>query len=514
MTIRERLAITDLRSTLTAAIWVVGAAVIALAAGLALRYLVFTSTRPWRGTDPLPRTDLILAAVIVALATVVLAGSWLAARRWRGGGLVYGLVVLVAFRLAVVLLLDGRLVSDYAGYFGIAKGMLAGQGFWTSVPPGFPLLEAGAIAVFGRTIQSGELLNLALGAVAGAGIYAITLRHWGDRAAAVALTAFGLMPSQVLFTIVLGTEVAYGAVLVLVALAASRASAAGLTMAAVCGIAIGLSQYIRPTSLAIVPAAALVLYLARRAWRSWLPAALVMTIAFAITVAPIAVWNATTNNRLSVSPSLFDKWTIYIGLNVASHGHYSTAERIKVAAAAGVPTIPGEAGVAGAVFSSGALAKARAFNDAAGVLLEQRIRTNGIRSVTMQPTKFAVMWNRADYPVGLVFGPLTPQPDARAAATAALLAQAAWVALLGAVLFALWRTRRTRPVEGSIILLIVLGAVAVHTLAEVQPRYHEYFVPLLCVLAGAAAAPRPTAPGRDADQANAEAQGVATAPAG
>jgi hypothetical protein len=34
------------------------------------------------------------------------------------------------------------------------------------------------------------------------------------------------------------------------------------------------------------------------------------------------------------------------------------------------------------------------------------------------------------------------------------------------------------------LLLIVGGVAALHTFAEIQPRYHSYLVPLFCILAG------------------------------
>jgi 4-amino-4-deoxy-L-arabinose transferase-like glycosyltransferase len=487
-----------------------GAGVIATACALAVRYLVRTSVRPWTGASDLPRTDLLVAAGILALGGVTIGAAYAIAARKPQWVVAFGFALLIGIRLATLTVLDGRLVSDYAAYWTIANGMLAGQGFWTSVPPGYPFLEAGAIAVAGRTILAGELLNLVLSTIAGAAVYLLARRGWGGRAAAVALTTFALMPSQILFTLVLGTEIAYGACLAVVALAARQATTGRLPIVAACGLLLGLSQYVRATSAVLVPAFVLVFWLVASTRRSWLRAAIVLTLSFGVMVLPIVAWNATTNDRLSVSPSLFDKWTIYMGLNAQTRGHYSSAERARVAAAAGIPATPDDRGVPGAVFSARRLAQARAFNDTAGDLLPQRVRDNGLQSLSIQPAKFALMWQNADYPVNLVFGPLAPQPDRRVAATSALIAQAAWILLLLAALAGLWRARRDRSAEITLVLLIVLSAVAVHALAEVQPRYHEYFVPLLCVLAGAAvgvkeagrqpidrhAAPDPTPAGR------------------
>ena len=88
----------------------------------------------------------------------------------------------------------------------------------------------------------------------------------------------------------------------------------------------------------------------------------------------------------------------------------------------------------------------------------------------------------------------------------ALVSQVGWVALLITSLVALVLLRRTRPLAVVTVLLILLSAIAIHVVAEVQPRYHEYYVPLLVILVGGAVAAAPSRPSRRPQELGAPAQ--------
>lgn len=473
-----------MRSRLTMLIWALGCAAIAAMAITALAYLWRTSIRPWRIAPGLPIGDLAVVGAVVLLVALAIVGTYLVAGARPRAALGLSLATLVAVRLALSLTADARLYSDFLTYRGLATGMLAGYGFWTSLPPGYPLLEAIGIAVGGPSLLSGEVLNVLLELLAGVSIVLIVRGMAGDRAAAVAAMVFALMPSQILSTLVLGTEVAYGASLALVVLAAQRSTGGRAAPLIACGLLLGLSEYIRPTSQLFLPAVLVAIVLVAARPRAIAPRAALFVLAFLVTVSPIAAWNGSANGRLSLAPSLFDQWTVYVGLNVASHGQYRLSDRQQVSEVAGVPIpIVGD-GRPGARFRPVFLAQARAFNDAAGALLPERLQANGVRSLTIQPAKFRAIWERADYPVALIFGPRAPQPSRDAAGVAALIVQIGWLALLGGALVALIALRRHRPVEITIVLLVLLTAVAIHSLTEVQPRYHEYYVPSLCILVG------------------------------
>ncbi|HET7471765.1 MAG TPA: glycosyltransferase family 39 protein [Candidatus Limnocylindrales bacterium] len=504
---RPRPVTVDPLGLITIVAWVGGVLAIAAMAWSAVRYLLGPALRPWSHTVGLPRTDLVLAAAAVATAAALLAAAFVLGSRRPRAAIALAIGTLVVVRLGVAVALDARLFSDYLAYRSLAEAMIAGYGFWTSVPPGYPLLEAAGIVLLGGAgVLSAELVNVALGIVSGVAILVVVRDAWGDRSAAVAVMAFAIIPSQVFFTLVLGTEIAYGAALALVALVALRSRSGSLAVIAGCGVLLGLSQYVRPTSQLFLPAVLAVVLIATRGRASWWRTGLTFVVAFAVSVAPIVAWNASVNGRLSASPSLFDKWTVYIGLNAASHGQYRLTDRLAVSDAAGVPfPIVGD-GQPGTAFRPLYLEQSRAFNDAAGNLIGERLRKNGFASVRIQPAKFAAMWDRADYPIGLVFGPDSPQPAPRVAAVVALVSQAGWVALLITSLVALVRLRRTRPPAVVTVLLILLSAIAIHVVAEVQPRYHEYYVPLLVILVGGAVAAAPSRPSRRPQELGAPAQ--------
>ncbi len=477
------------RRPLVATVFWAGLLTIAAIAVFALRNLVLSSGRQWLAPGGPSWTGLVLAGLIVVAGLGLIGLQYVIAARRPAASLALGFAVLVGLRLALSLSFDARLASDYAGYYRTALGMLAGDGFWTAKPPGYPLLEAGALRLGGISLQSAELLNLGFAIVAGAGVYELTRRRWGSRSAAVALTVLALLPSQALFTIVLGTELAYAAVLVVITVVAARASGGRLAPIVACGVLIGLSVYVRAESLMLLPAiAGLMVLTSEASARRTAAGILALGLAFSVSALPIVAWNATENGRLSASPSLFDKWTIYVGLNAYSKGELTVSDRERLAAAAEFQPVA-DPGTLAFPFSEDSLAAYRALNDAAGRLIPGRLSDNGLSTITMQPAKLALMWQSSDYPVALVFGPLSPMPDANAEAVSGLVSECAWSLLLLVALVGLWRARRDPPVEVLAILVIVLGAVAVHTLAEVQPRYHEYFVPLLCVLAGAAFRP-------------------------
>jgi 4-amino-4-deoxy-L-arabinose transferase-like glycosyltransferase len=487
----------DALRAFSAIVWAAGAVVLVAVCFTAAGYLVRSSVpvaldAPGGG----------LAAVVAGLALVT--GGCLAVatarrlgqepRRWPV--IVFGLSLLVGIRLVAILLVDAPLVSDYSVYWGIANGIREGDGFWTSVPPGYPFAGALAILLLGPPPSTGEVLNLVLATVGGIAVYLLAVRTWGNRAAAVSLTVYAIVPSHVLHTLILGTEVTYGVTLAVIAALIVRAGRGGAWFGALAGIAIGIGQYVRPTSQFLVPVAIVVVLLAVSQRRASLKVAGALILGFAVTVTPIAAWNATVNQRLSVSPSLYDGWTMLAGLNVGTSGQYNQADIERALERAGLPRDLEGVTDREQRFSATYLGERRLFNEAAGDLAFERLVANGIRgNARLQLAKFTVMWERGDYPVTFVFGSQATVPSPDATAILGLVSQLAWILLAAGGLAYLWRGRRDRPIAAATILCFVLVTVATHSLAEVQPRYHEYLVPLLCVLVGAGfGTSRPVAP--------------------
>jgi 4-amino-4-deoxy-L-arabinose transferase-like glycosyltransferase len=432
-----------------------------------------------------------LALALMAAAVAVVA-ALLAERRghWRAA-LVLGFLVLIGLRLAAILLFTSPIVSDWRAYVELANGILDGQGFWAARATGYPTLLAAAFALGGRVATSGELLNLLIAVLTGGVLVSVLVPRFGRRAALIGLLAYAVVPSQVLFTVILGTEVLYAGCLVLLVLLLVRAIDRGFWWAVPLGVAFGLAQYIRPTSQYLLPAAIVVVFLAGLGVRRAVSLALIAIVAFGVVTAPIVAWNWTVNDRLSVAPYLFDGWILYVGIDADHNGTFNRADdRNVLAAVNGGPDPTVTAGR----FSPGAIAWQRRYNEAAARLALERLRTNGIATLTMQPAKFNELWARSDDASHWIYRTPTTQQDRATRKLLAAASQSGWVLLLvGALagivakLIAVRRTGVMRmalpPPEVTSIVMFLLATATIHTLAQVNDRFHEYLVPAFCALA-------------------------------
>jgi hypothetical protein len=93
------------------------------------------------------------------------------------------------------------------------------------------------------------------------------------------------------------------------------------------------------------------------------------------------------------------------------------------------------------------------------------------------------MWSPEDYGVSWTVGVTHPSNKDESVALL-VVSQTAYVAILGLAILGLWRSKRAIP--GTVVLILaIVGSLAIaHTFVEIQPRYHSYVEPLLCILAG------------------------------
>ena len=139
-------------------------------------------------------------------------------RRWL---VALGLISLAA-RVASALLLSTVPSGDFSWYDQRAVGLAAGLGyqqdgvptsFW---PPGWPFVLSLVYRLFGQSWLAGTLLNALLGAAICLLTYLVARRLVGQVQARVAGLLVALFPSQILFTNLLGTEVLFTVLLLLV----------------------------------------------------------------------------------------------------------------------------------------------------------------------------------------------------------------------------------------------------------------------------------------------------------
>ena len=168
-----------------------------------------------------------------------------------------------------------------------------------------------------------EVVNLLFAVVAGAAVLGIGRALYGWRVGAAALVAYAVWPAGALMVDVRLPHVAYDA-LVAGAVWVAVALPAGWRGSALVGMLLGFAQYMRPSTIALLPA-----FVLARVWsggplRRLIAGAIVpLGVAFLIVLIP-AIWhNWTTYGEASVSTSTFGGHSLYIGTDQRTGGRFS-----------------------------------------------------------------------------------------------------------------------------------------------------------------------------------------------
>jgi 4-amino-4-deoxy-L-arabinose transferase-like glycosyltransferase len=173
------------------------------------------------------------------------------------------LVVGLILRLAVVpprMELDvAPLIADEGNYWGIAQALADGIGIpdrWVWLrPPGYPLVLAGLIRLFGRDLHAPLVLQALAGTLTVAAVALLSGRLWGRRAAFIAACWAALNPSLIYYTRILHTEVLYTTCITFAALGLAwyARPGAALRPLALSAILVGLAALLRPAIIAPLP---------------------------------------------------------------------------------------------------------------------------------------------------------------------------------------------------------------------------------------------------------------------
>ncbi|MGH2381044.1 MAG: hypothetical protein ACRDG7_07470 [Candidatus Limnocylindria bacterium] len=404
---------------------------------------------------------LVYLACVGALVVGIRRAGEATLRRFMPWG---GLLLLVAIRMVAIPLIETPLTPDNDPFYlhQLAVGVLDGGNWMVSPRPmGFSAMLGALYAVFGIHPWLGEVLNLALATAAGWMLYRFVLVGWGGRPAAMALTLYAVVLSQILLVTTIFTEVAYSAFLLAALIVAARAVRSGrFAVALAAGALLALSQYVRPLSQAFLATFVMLPFLSGLRPSRAATLAAGMTLTFLVVLAPVAVHNVTAHGSLSLATSSYGGWSVFVGANQEHGGMFNRDDQAILRATPGSvweqSEILGRAGI-------------------------ERITADPRGFAELATRKFRIMWGDDTYAVGAALSGSTVSDPIREGLE--LASQATYAVVAGAAAVGLWRTRR-RPSPEALLLAGVLVTVAVaHIFVEVQPRYHAYTLPLLCALA-------------------------------
>jgi 4-amino-4-deoxy-L-arabinose transferase-like glycosyltransferase len=361
---------------------------------------------------------------------------------------------LIGARITAAVLAPAPLINDWERYHRIAVDIAASGPRFDVIPTGYPMVLGAVYRLFGSDPAYGQALQVVLASLAGALLYLLVRRSWGDRVALVALLTYAAAPSQIFIGTVLASEPLYTTLLL--AAVTALVVAPRLVGALAAGIALGLSQYVRATSMVLAPILMLVAWRPDTTTRSWrVPAA--MMISFLVVLGPVVAWNLQTTGSPSISTSRVGNFSLMIGLNQASDGRWNAPDFM---------TVGGEYGT-------------EQSERVAGEIALDRVTSDPVGTVGLAVRKFAA-WGREDYGAFWAIG--VEQPNSATMVGASLASQAWWVIV---TLLAVAGTVRGGGGHWLTMLtvLMVLGVTATHVLLEAQGRYHSYLVPLLSAIA-------------------------------
>lgn len=458
-----------LRRLAIALTWVFGLMFVPLIAVIAAADLVVTFGPALAGSfraEPDRATAGVWAGIAVASAAF---GALIAAFRLQAGRLEswllpFGLALLVVTRILALALVHPPLVSDWLTYYRLAQHAAGSGPLLAAIPTGYPMLAGLFFRIFGANVMVGELINLAASTVTGLLIYRLAADLWGPRAGGLALCLYAVSIAQLLMITVFCTELVFAALILAAVLVTLRAAGSrgrtGLLLAALSGVTLGLAQYVRVDAEVLLPAFLLMPLLRRLPARRAVALAAVSLAAFLVVLGPVVAWNRTTYGTWSFSTSNYGGWSLLVGTDPGNTGQWNAADQALVTAG---PTT-------------------RAFNDQLFSLAIDRLRARPDVIPGLVAGKLIPMWGNENYAAVWTLDQADPGV-AGARSAIAISSQIMYVVILAAAAAAIWSQRKRRPEFATAFILVVGATALAHAFLEVQPRYHFYVEPMLCILA-------------------------------
>ena len=452
-----------------------GAIALGLIALLASAYLLRDLWAVVSRLSSLAAVGVLLSAIAVILAGAlsILLLTWLAGRSPRATRLaiVAGLVTLVLVRVIVSFTYDGVL-SGEPGIYERQAAALAGDGAfaWDKAferPPGYAFLLAAGYAIGGQSSTTIELLNILLALASGLIVLDLARHLYGSRVGATALMLYALWPAGALMVAVALPHTSYDLAIAAGAWAVvTRPS--GWRGSALAGLLLGLSQYLRPTTLIMLPA-----FLLARAWGGGTAGRLLrdvvtpMLLAFLLVLLPVAGWHLAERGTPDLATSAYGGTSLFHGTNAQSGGTWSQAGADALREAGGRD-----------VWSR---------SQAGQQLAMERLREDPVGIAVLAVRKQVRLWGRETY--GVRYGirrELATRPWLPRSVLPSLASSTFYASLLALTALGLWLRRRETDALSALLVVVALTLALMHGFVEVRDRYHAYLIPLLMPIAAVA----------------------------
>ena len=193
--------------------------------------------------------------------------------------------------------------NDGWNYWYAANSLADGNGFRTpfsgeltsNFPPGWPLVLASLIFVFGPAFIAAKVFNIIVGAATAVLVYAIAVRLKDQRTGIVAGGLIAVFPSQIYFTTTLMTETLFvtlsAALVLLLTLWLSSKESLRIWQLLAIGLLIGFMSLVRAETVLLGPALLVLLKLCNLSWRTVIQHLLVIAVGMAIVITPWTVRN-------------------------------------------------------------------------------------------------------------------------------------------------------------------------------------------------------------------------------
>ncbi|MFN0195505.1 MAG: ArnT family glycosyltransferase [Planctomycetaceae bacterium] len=230
---------------------------------------------------------------------------------------------------------DFLIPGDAEGYWELGKKIAAGEEYAVYDPPrkvlrmpGFPLVLAGAVSLFGESLFAARLVLAFVGTLACGAVYLLGKELFHESAGLFGAVLAAVMPTFVLFSVIVLSETTFTICMILNLWAFAvliRKARAGETLrtklswSVLCGVLIAAGTYVRPNWILVGPLFPAVWWITEKFQKRAAVQGLVMFAAFVACMAPWTWRNYLVTEKF-VPTTLWMGPSLYDGLNPQATG--------------------------------------------------------------------------------------------------------------------------------------------------------------------------------------------------